>query len=137
MVLTLLRSNNPPVVICLRRNGLVLLDPIYYQFADFGARFVNHRGVLVHREAAPAVNAIVVRDDLQLLLWIKWLSLEREILNALAEWFGEVDVVVHALRDIEVEPGNARIDKIVQRLAGLILSEISRRLFQRILQCCP
>src|SRR5262249_19497693 len=63
----LLRTHNAPVVVGLCRHRLVLLNPIDYQLAHFGTGPIDDRRLLVHRETAAALHAVVVGDDAQLL----------------------------------------------------------------------
>src|ERR1041384_917819 len=52
--------DDAPVVVRCDGNGLVFLDPIDNQLADFFARAINHGRVLVHDVATAAVNSIIV-----------------------------------------------------------------------------
>src|SRR2546426_9672197 len=58
----LLHSDNPPVIIRFGGNVLFSLDPVDNQLAHFFARTIDDRRVPVHREAAAAVDAIVVSN---------------------------------------------------------------------------
>jgi hypothetical protein len=55
----------------------------------------------------------------------------------LAEWLRQIDVVRNALGNVEVVPGNARVNQVGNGLALLIFPEVAGRVFERVFQLLP
>ena len=110
------------------------LDPVDDQVADQFTRAIDNRRVLVHRVAAAAVDAIVIRGQTELLPVLYRLAFETQVLNALANRFRDIQIVGHAFGNIEVVRGDLLINQIRRRLARLVSAKVFCRMLERFLQ---
>src|ERR1043165_1126003 len=126
--------DNAPIVIRSHRNRLVALDPIDDQLANLLARSINYRPVLVHRGAAAAVHAIVVRCEPEFLRRRQRLAVETQVLNALSDRFRDVEIVSNTFGNVEVVSGNFLVDQIARRFAGNVSLKIFRGVLERVFE---